>query len=455
MHLKHFRMQFRIYILSIFFLTNFYSQNKNDLFLLQKIINSNQKGIVYLEKNKTYIINGTLTVPDFVKINGNGASILQTKDNTPIINLSYKSDINIENINFTGKGNDYQPSASSLAVGINIWGAKNINITNCIFRSFSNTGIAGLRQVQNIKINNNKFYGTSNNNPNYYQKDHTGITIGGKNIFIKNNYITKSSQGIIIAEGSNNADIENNIIENITLEHGIYVDTSCQNIYIRKNNLFNIDGAAIKVQNRNYINDRSEHIIISDNIIKNTKGDGILILNSEASKSLYAVDVNVTNNTLDNIGQHGINIRNTKNIVVFNNRLNTIKNSGFYLRDSYSVNIKGNTINNTGENGVFDEGDSSSVNIIENRFENIATAGNYKNGLSACIFMENGEKRRIEKNIITGSKGMDYAIFIANGNLKDCFIEGNDFSNASKSSIRINQNVKNYKSFNNNRTSVK
>lgn len=449
-------MQFKVYILSfLFLLTHFYSQGKNDLFLLQEKVNSSQKGIVYLEKNKRYIINGSLILPNFVKIIGNGASIQQLKNNTPIMDFSNKSDLSIENITFIGKGNDYQPSSSSLAVGINIWAAKNVNISNCIFKSFSNTGIAGLRKVQDVKINNNKFYGTSNNNPAYYQKDHTGITIGGKNIFIKNNYITKSSQGIIIAEGSNTVEIENNIIENITLEHGIYVDTSCLNINIKKNNLINIDGAAIKVQNRDFKNDRSEHIVISDNIIKNTKGDGILILNSEASKSLYAVDISVINNKLDNIGQHGINIRNTKNITVFNNRLNIIKKAGFYLRDSYLVSIKGNTINNTGENGVFDEGDSSDVNITGNRFQNIATDGTYKNGLNACIFMENGEKRRIEKNIIIGSKGMDYAVFIANGNLKDCIIEENDFSNASKSSIRINENVKNIKSFKNNRTSGK
>ncbi|WBV61564.1 right-handed parallel beta-helix repeat-containing protein [Chryseobacterium camelliae] len=191
---------------------------------LQNTIDNNREVFLGDLKNEFYIY-GTIKVESNKKIWGKGAKIIQLQDNTPIFDMVDKKNITIDSLILIGKGDDYQPSSSSLVVGINCWGANSILIMNSTFKNFSNAGILGLRNTSDIIISGNYFYGTGNNNPKYYQKDHTGVTIGGNKIFIKGNSFSNSSQGIIIAENSRNIYILNNTINNTTLEHSIYIST--------------------------------------------------------------------------------------------------------------------------------------------------------------------------------------------------------------------------------------
>lgn len=408
----------------------------NDLNYLQKLI-ENGKSVINLKKS-TYNIYGTLVLKDKQSLNGNGSTIIQKKASTSILDLKDKSNISISNINFVGFKNDYQPSSSSLAVGIYCWGTSNLIIKNNSFKNFSNTGIAGLRKVKNVTVSDNTFVGTGIFDARYYQKDHTGITLGGENISIFNNDISNSAQGIMIAERSDSITIKNNKIHDLPLEHGIYVDYGCSDVLIDDNIITNVEGSGIKVQNRNFSDAISKNISIINNSISNTKiGDGILVTNSEG-KELFAENVLIKNNLLNKIGQHAINVRITKNTMVLNNKVSDVLHSGIYLKENYDLIIDNNQLNNIAECGIFDEGSGERIMISNNIIDKAGTNGIDKNGLNSGIFMEGGGNRTIINNHIQGYQNkMRYALYIANGDQKSIVVDNNTFLGARDYAIRL------------------
>ena len=418
---------------------------------LQSLVSKNDI-IILGDSSKIYNIYGTVFIPNNKVIKGTGAKIYQHQSNSPIFEFKNKKNITIEGLKLYGHGNDYAPSSSSTAVGINCYGSQNIKIYSNVFSNFSNTGILGLREVKKIKILNNKFIGTGLNNSKFYQKDHTGITLGGENIQIIGNDIRKTSQGIMIAERSDSIFISKNYIHDIVLEHGIYVDTSCNNIKILENRIIKVGGSGIKIQNRTLANSQSKNILIEKNVVSGTKiGDGILVYNIESGKPI-AEDVSITNNKLDNIGQHGINIRETKNCIVKENKINGCAYAGLYLRNNNHLQIVDNEYANLQENGIFDEGSGEDYLIKNNIFTNVGISGNFKNGRSSGIFMEGGKNRTIQNNKITGSNEMQHALYIANGDLKTISVTGNNFNKVKENSIRINGDLGKMKDFKNNAT---
>lgn len=413
---------------------------------LQKLIDS-QEEIDLGDSTKTYFISRTINLSDNKTIRGNGAKIIQTAKCIPIFQCSNLKNIVVDNLVFQGYGNDYSPTSSSASVGIMCYGVKKMKIQNCKFYNFSYSPVSGLRNVEDILFANNICVGTGLNNPNFYQKDHTGITIGGQRIEIFGNIISNSSQGIIIAEGSSLISIHDNYIFNINLEHGIYVDTSCNKLKIFKNKIDQTGGSGIKVQNRNIDNAFCKEIYIYNNEIKNTKiGDGILINNSEGDK-VYAENVTISNNSLENIGQHAINIRIVKNVIVLGNTIKNVLHSGIYIKKAFNLTIKKNSIEITQESGLFDEGSGQDFFILDNQFLNNGLARIDRNGLSSSIFIEGGNHRTIKNNKVIGDpKSTRYALYLAGGNLSTIVINNNVFKGARDAGIRL-PNKRKLKSF--------
>ena len=430
-------------------------QLKDDTTFLQKIINSGL--VVYLENPGTiYNVYGTVYLNDGQSVTGCGITIKQHSANTPIFDCKNKRDIDIQGITFIGHGNDYLPTSSSLAIGINCWGTKKILVRECVFKDFSYAGISGLRKASEVTIQNNIFTGTGLNNPNFHQKDHTAMTIGGSIIKITDNEISNSSQGIIIAEESSSVYIAKNNIHDLPLEHGIYVDTSCSDVLISKNTITNVGGSGIKVQNRNYKNTFCQNITIQYNSVTGTKlGDGILIVNTEGN-TVYAENVTIFKNKLYDIGQHGINIRTSKKTKATENEIKNVKYSGIYLSDNYNLLIKTNSISSTNENGIFDEGSGEFISIENNTIHNPGINGIDKNGLSSGIFIATGKNRTIMGNTVMGDGDkMQYALYIPNGNQESISISKNSFSGARDYSIRLKQDGKKLRKFKSNTLNAK
>lgn len=428
---------------------------KDDTQMLQNRINSEQ--ILDLgDTTATYTINGTLFLKSNQYVFGNKAKIIQRGINKAIFNCKDQKNIKISGLVLVGKGDDYTPTSTSESVGIYCWGTYNLEIWNTEFYNFSYSPVSGLRNVNMVYFHHNICQGTGNNNPLYYQKDHTGITLGGKNIKITDNKITNSSQGIIIAEGSDTILIQNNFIFDIPLEHGIYIDTSCSNLIIDHNEINNVGGCGMKVQNRNFPISFCRNIHITNNTITGTKtGDGILVNNSEG-KLFYAENVLIEKNILKNIGQHGINVRFSKNTKVVGNVISGVQHIGFYLSGNYDLTLFNNTTENTMECGLFDDGTGERILIDSNRFIHPGLAKNDTNGLSSGIFIEGGKFRTLRKNYVKGDDtNTQYALYIANGDQASISITDNVLIGARDYGARFSDKGKPFKSFRGNQAESK
>ncbi|MDR6404752.1 MULTISPECIES: right-handed parallel beta-helix repeat-containing protein [Chryseobacterium] len=418
----------------------------------------NDKTQIEFPPNKTYKIKGTLYLKNNHKLLGNGTNIIQMLPGKPIFDCANKENILISGMNLKGYGNDYLPTSSSLAVGIYCFGAKNLIIRQNNFYNFSYSPVSGLRKVKNVLFENNYCEGPGLNNSKYYQKDMSGITLGGDEISIINNRITNSSQGIIIAEGSKGIIIKNNQIFDLPLEHGIYVDASCSNVTIDNNKITNVKGSGIKVQNRNKSIPPGicNEITIKNNTVTNTgTGDGILIINTEGNE-VYAENVLIQSNILNNIGQDGINVRVSRNTKVIDNQINNSKRSGIYLKDNYDLVIYKNMIKNIRQNGIFDEGSGSNINIDSNIITNIGLEGKDENGLSSGIFIQGGGNRRIINNYVKGSpEYTQYSLYIPYGDQNTIIIKNNKFIGARESGARFSDKKVKFKEFTNNEFSSK
>ncbi|SFN12058.1 parallel beta-helix repeat (two copies) [Chryseobacterium oleae] len=425
----------------------FIKEYEDDSKYLQALLD--EKSVVEFPLNKTFKIKGTLYLKDGHKLIGNHIIIIQTQAGKPIFDCVGKKNISISGFNLKGLGNDYTPTSSSLSVGIYCFGAENVIIKENNFYNFSYSPVSGLRKVKNILFENNYCEGIGLNDSRYYQKDVTGITLGGDGIRIINNKITNSSQGIMIAEGSKNIVIKENQIYNLPLEHGIYVDASCSDIIIENNKITNVKGSGIKIQNRSKkIPGISKNILVKNNTISDTGiGDGILVNNSEGNE-VYAEDVLITGNILKNIGQDGINIRFSKSAKVLENKIFNAKRSGIYLKENYDLTVYKNTVQDIQQNGIFDEGSGSNINIDSNVITNIGLEGNDKNGLSSGIFIQGGSNREIVNNYIKGDpKYTQYSLYIPYGDQKTITIKNNRFIGAREFGARFSDNKVKFKEF--------
>lgn len=417
------------------------SAQTRDFILLQNLFQQSSSEIT-LPSNKTFYIDKTLFLNSGKTLNGNGSTIIQLSKYTPIISIKNTNNCTIKNVAFKGVGVDYEPSSSADAVAIDFFGATNVIIEKNRFSNFANVTIKGLRQVNNVQIIENEIIGTGNIPSNIYRKDHMGIAVGGENILIERNKISQTSQGVIIAEFSKNARIQNNEIMSIPLEHGIYIDTSCETVSILNNTIKDVGLCGIKIQNGNFPKTYCREIKIIGNTIENTgKGDGILLLNSE-STAVYTEDATVENNILKNIGQHGINLREVKNAVIRNNIIDNVQRAALYTKNIHSICVSNNQFLNAYENGMFDEGGGTG-NIFEyNSFLNVGIAGTDHNGLSSGIFSNDATGRNWENNTIVGSKNMQYGIYIVKADEK-LNIKNNKITNARDYTLRFQKGNRN------------
>lgn len=439
------------FVVSRIFTLSKYSSPEDHTRFLQNLIDKNRE-IFLGNPNQTFYISQPLKVPSNKKIYGNKSKIIQTRRNTPIFDCSNQKNVTFSGLSLIGYGgNDYLPTSSSLSVGIYCYGASNLIIENSTFTNFSYSAVSGLRKVKGVTFRNNLCIGPTFTQKQKYPKDNTGVTLGGKGIKIYSNKITNTSQGIIIAEESKDIEIVNNKIYDLPLEHGIYIDASCNDIKIERNQIWNVGGCGMKVQNRNLPYTSCKSITISNNFISNTtNGDGILIINTE-SNAVYAENIIIQNNTVDNSGQDGISIRIAKDALAKFNVVNNVKRAGIYLSEAYNINLYKNDISNTGENGIFDEGTGENITMEQNKLRNLGLNGNDKNGLSSGILIQRGRNRKVINNSVIGNpKLTQYAIYIPAADQSTMVLKNNEFRGAREYGARFSVLGKKFKEYQNN-----
>jgi parallel beta-helix repeat protein len=214
------------------------------------------------------------------------------------------------------------------------------NATNASINVFTNSDtVTGTRvTIANLRIDGNKANQTSGTMNGVYF-DHmgsgAGTVDGGKitNIYASNMFNAFGSSGISLSNSSNNTIVGNTLNNN---SKGVYLATSTNNTI--SNNLAQGNDLGM------YISLTSTGNTITGNILQSNTSDGIYLQTSS-----YNV---ITGNNVQSNGGHGINLSNTNLYnVIANNKIHdnggATTNNGIYLITSDSNTITGNDITDT------------------------------------------------------------------------------------------------------------
>jgi Right handed beta helix region len=463
--------------------------------------------ILKLQKNQKIIAKGAIirqigtklfvpSITDPIPPNSNPSSSISL--GVPIFDCTDLSSVEISGLEFQTKDFHFFNSSSSWHVAIMCSGAQNLVIKDNKFIGFtyaavsseiSSSGAGIPKPVTHFLFRNNKVLGAPQRvfykvNPdgtigtNFEMRNCTAVTVGGNNISIvkntilglsdevnfaslppdafiipalKNNRIRYAlAQGFIIAQRSKEVILSENSISGIYIEHGIYIDKGVSNLEISNNSLKNISKMGIKVQNND--DDGGPYTCENITIIRNrinktsTGGDGISILNTTTSPKpivTIANNVTVSDNTISNIGQYGINVRSAKNSKVSNNAINDIAFYGIYCSNNKDVLFSSNLITNCIYSGIWDDNTGGGQVIYANNYINNIGLGKSTDdnvGSLSGIFIahqKNSGNRIIMMNTVIGSFNTTYGLFIEGGDLSQTEIKANTFVNNKDYAIRL------------------
>lgn len=421
--------------------------------------------------DKTYKITDTLVCQNNQFIQASGATIRQATSQKAIFDIRNLSNITAIGLKHQGFRTDYVNSSLSLAIGYRAANAINVVIRDCEFKWFAYSPVYG-EAMNGFKFINNTVIGPGLIadggclNPTAtptITRNNMGVTVGGTNIQVSDNRISLTAQGVYITQGSNGVVVSNNVIFDILVEHGMYIDAGIRRLTVADNVVRNTYLNGIKVQWYNaYATDVSD-IVITGNVVEDAGtvgagGDGIIVLNSDlgsgvgitavtkanpgvittASAHSLAVDdivyisgvggmtqlqgfyyVNTTPSTtqftvktyefvaLDTSGfttytSGGSVIKPIygKNIVIANNSVRNVEQDGISLRYVLNAAVTGNVVVNTSRIGIaYVEGENCLT--ANNNIRDIA-----ENGI---FFFGALQPSQIKSNALynTGSAGID------------------------------------------------
>lgn len=371
---------------------------------------------VYGDSDFLYQVSDSLQILDNQVVDLRGCTIKQMSDQKPIFNAVAKENVTIVNGSLIGKNEStYLNSPSSLAIGVLASSAKNLKIENMKFSGFYYSPLMVALQGENIQFMNNVIEGIPTvlaQDANY--RNTTGCTILGDGVWIVNNKISGVASGIIVGQQSSNVFVENNKIENLVNEHGIYCDTAITNLLIKNNTIegTGVFGQGIKVQIYNEVSGDCRGVEISGNIIRNTGGSGILASNTSAVPSKTITALNISDNVIINSNEDAISVRNCTDAIISDNSLVTPLRSGVTFGACSRIAIAGNGIRSAKSSAIRDLAACDYVCIEDNLITNPATGaiadddyGIYISQLSSEVFIERNK-------IFDTNLKMKYALFV-------------------------------------------
>lgn len=206
--------------------------------------------------DKVYKVTDTLLPRSGQYMVASGATIRQDTSQKPIFDIRNLSNITAVGLKHQGYRTDYVNSSLSLAMAYRAHNSTNVLIQDCEFKWFAYSAVFGY-SVNGFKFLNNTVTGPGLIseggclNPTatpVITRNNMGVTVGGKNIQVSGNRVTKSAQGIYIVQGSDGVLVSGNIVYDIPVEHGMYVDAGARHVIIADNNVRDTWGVGIKVQ---------------------------------------------------------------------------------------------------------------------------------------------------------------------------------------------------------------
>jgi len=206
-----------------------------------------------------------------------------------------------------------------------------INITEKVT---AQTNLACSETAINIKSDNVVFdcggYQISgNSNPNTYALNINGY----HNTTVQNCYISDFSDGIFMANSSDNT-LTNNVIEQ-NLNFGIKINTTNNNIIFSNSIYTNLNG----IYSYNSFGN-----IYSNNLLSENSNSGIYLLNSSEDT--------ITSNDIQNNSIYGVLLTNTTLIDIENNNIES-NNIGISLNNVFNNTLSSNSINYNSNSGIY------------------------------------------------------------------------------------------------------
>lgn len=250
----------------------------------------------------------------------------------------------------------------------------------------------------------------------------------------------------ISISGSDSTTITHNEIDNvgaagIHLNGGGLGDVSSNKIGLigGKNN---VKGNGVRL-------DGATNVTVSFNEIENTVSNGISMTNASHGAK-------VDENTISNIGAHGIHVFNSHDVSIGKNEITTAGLNGIYASSAPRIEIDQNTISDTQQNGIF----------IGNSDDAVLTANIINNAKGDGIYAGMAQNVRIESNqigLLGGAKNINrHGIYIASSGASVVFdnevkdakqnglylatgsdgssIELNEISNSGRDGLRVDAN---------------
>lgn len=302
---------------------------------------------------------------------------------------------------------------------------KNVSITECDFQDVprgvgSHTAIANV-PVDTITISKCTFRNT---------KSCAIQSLNWKNVSIHDNVISNAPRGIAIYYAKDNG--QGTYLPSVIAKEGNtttvvadkYIPNDKQNIKIYKNRITLSD-----------IKDPYSNIVKGAIVAAGCKSDGTII----PTGNYYISQVTIENNKIVTYG-NGIRITDGKNCVISNNTISCKKsthadNGGANSKNYYGIQardhcdkitIKKNKVNDSVSNGIYVSEKSAAGKIVGNTITNSG-----KNGID----IENSKAQAIEDNIIKNVKVNGIFVFDNSNCSKIC---GNTIAKAGNQGISIN-----------------
>ena len=399
--------------------------------------------VTFGDSSDFYNISSAIVVPDNTTLKGNWSRAKQLTDNTEIFNVENKVGISITNFDFIGKGTDYIDSdgARGAAVYGGVGGGR-ITVNYNKFTGFTYTSArfksqANCSFVGNVVVGPDATVVTSSSVGRIY-----GVLFDSGCSFgvISHNIISQGAQGMRL-EQSNNLSVSDNVIHNILGQHAVYCGSNMQEIVISNNIIFDTRLQGIKVQAQDASGADNENISIIGNTLRNCTDQAIFVGSSESPAVQHCRNVTIAGNTVWDAGGQGIYTDSTIGAVISGNTIISSGQSGIVLDEVDDVIVIGNLIKTASNSGIRDIAACSNITIKDNIIKDCCV-GNVAGDEYGIFINSNSINFVIDGNVITDSAAnMERAMYL-NGTINATSVLTNNYCpDSTASGLRLGTTV--------------
>lgn len=326
----------------------------DDTAALQALVDSHLFGHM-VGPEQVYVISDAIRLRNGQRLDFRGATVVQTASQTPIFDGDDTEFVSIFGGRFRG-AKDFINSPSALDIGIKAERAAMLNITGCHFEDFGYAAVRSFLGGEGISIAQCRVRGFADE-LGTTDRNNSGFVIGGDGIQIHGCRVTNTSQGLIVVERASNVSIASNVITDIPVEHGIYMDTGIQNVAVTGNVISRCAHNGMKFQwydNSSPGTPVPKNVTISGNTIEICEEDGIQVLNSQPTLALpvRASGITITGNTVRQVSQDLINVRYADDVTISGNVTRLSGRYGIAMTNLSRATVSGNTVVESYENGI-------------------------------------------------------------------------------------------------------